>query len=57
MTVDTGKLLLSEAFEPSEYSYFNPSIVATWAGPYHWKLALGNKGKGNHFLRCAFFLP
>lgn len=32
------ELCLSEALEPSEYSYFNSAVTSTWAGPRHWKL-------------------
>lgn len=28
---------LSSLIQPSEYSYFNPTILASWAGPQHWK--------------------
>ena len=33
-----SELCLSEALEPSEYSYFNLAVTSTWAGPHHWKL-------------------
>ncbi|XP_064398390.1 condensin complex subunit 2-like [Halichondria panicea] len=33
-----GALVLAEAIQKSEYSYFSPSVLATWAGPKHWKI-------------------
>ncbi len=33
-----GALVLAEAIQKSEYSYFAPSVLATWAGPKHWKI-------------------
>ena len=33
-----GPLCLIEAIEPSEYSYFAPAVLASWAGPLHWKI-------------------
>lgn len=33
-----GPLCLSEAIQTSDYSYFAPSVLATWAGPRHWKI-------------------
>ena len=33
-----GPLCLVEAIEPSEYSYFAPAVLASWAGPLHWKI-------------------
>ena len=40
MNTDTneGPLCLIEAIEPSEYSYFAPAVLASWAGPLHWKI-------------------
>ncbi|KAK3096126.1 hypothetical protein FSP39_023492 [Pinctada imbricata] len=35
----TGTLLSVLASEPSDYSYFNKSLLRTWAGPSHWRLA------------------
>lgn len=33
----TGTLMQVLAAEPSEYSFFNKSLLRTWAGPEHWK--------------------
>lgn len=38
VAVDDGPLCLMEAFELSEYSYFTPAVLASWAGPLHWKI-------------------
>ena len=35
---DMREFSLSDAIELSEYSYFNPMFLSTWAGPHHWKL-------------------
>ncbi len=40
-----GALCLTEALAPSEYSYFNPAVLSTWAGPQHWKLCPRNTQK------------
>lgn len=37
-TTNKGLLCLMEAIEPSEYSYFAPAVLASWAGPLHWKI-------------------
>ena len=42
-----GDLRLSEALAPSEYSYLNPSVLSTWAGPLHWKIKTGTKDSKN----------
>lgn len=34
-----------DAIEPSEYSYFKPAVVASWAGPQHWKIGTRNVEK------------
>lgn len=36
--MNEGPLCLIEAIEPSEYSYFAPAVLASWAGPLHWKI-------------------
>ncbi|KAK3698761.1 hypothetical protein QZH41_014526 [Actinostola sp. cb2023] len=33
-----GSLCLELSDKPSEYSYFKSSMLATWAGPEHWKM-------------------
>ena len=33
-----GALVLAEAIQQSEYSYFSPSVLAMWAGPKHWRI-------------------
>ena len=38
-----GELCLTDVLEPSEYSYFNPTVVSMWAGPQHWKLRPRNR--------------
>ena len=40
-----GELCLSEALQLSEYSYFDPVVMSTWAGPQHWKLRPRNTKK------------
>ena len=32
-----GDLCLTDLIAPSDYSYFNPAVLASWAGPQHWK--------------------
>lgn len=39
----SGELCLSDTIQLSEYSYFNPTVLSTWAGPQHWKLRPRNK--------------
>ena len=38
-----GELCLTDVLELSEYSYYNPNILSTWAGPQHWKLRPRNR--------------
>lgn len=33
-----GSLCLELSEKPNEYSYFKSSVLATWAGPEHWKM-------------------
>ena len=33
-----GTLCLELSSQPSDYSYFKSDLMATWAGPQHWKL-------------------
>ncbi|XP_074641722.1 condensin complex subunit 2-like [Tubulanus polymorphus] len=33
-----GELIQVLSTQPSEYSYFNSSLLTTWAGPSHWKV-------------------
>jgi condensin complex subunit 2 len=33
-----NSLQLTDALQPSEYSYFNMDLISTWAGPAHWKI-------------------
>lgn len=33
-----GSLYLELSDKPSEYSYFKSGMLATWAGPEHWKM-------------------
>ncbi|CAH1783707.1 unnamed protein product [Owenia fusiformis] len=46
-----GTLLQVLASEPGEYSYFNTSLLSTWAGPEHWKLK--PQSKDPRFLSIA----
>ena len=39
-----GTLMQVLANEPSDYSYFKPNLLRTWAGPGHWKPAPRLKG-------------
>ena len=39
----SGELCLTDTIQLSEYSYFNPTVLSTWAGPGHWKLRSRNK--------------
>lgn len=41
----TGTLLSVLASEPSDYSYFNSTLLRAWAGPSHWKIKPLSKGK------------
>ena len=43
-----GPLCLTEAIEPSEYSYFAPAVLASWAGPLHWKI---NNKQSTHLMK------
>ena len=47
-----GGLCLSEALAPSEYSYLNPSVLSTWAGPLHWKVKA--KSMDRKIIECEF---
>lgn len=38
-----GELCLTDNIQVSEYSYFNPAVLSTWAGPNHWKLRPRNR--------------
>ena len=37
-----------EAIEPSEYSYFAPAVLASWAGPLHLKI---NNKQSTHLMK------
>ncbi|XP_033756730.1 condensin complex subunit 2-like isoform X2 [Pecten maximus] len=39
----TGTLMQVLAAEPSDYSFFNKTLLRTWAGPEHWKKGPANK--------------
>ncbi|XP_052101083.1 condensin complex subunit 2-like [Mytilus californianus] len=41
----TGTLLSVLASEPSDYSYFNNTLMRAWAGPSHWKIKPLSKDK------------
>ena len=48
-----SELCLSEALEPSEYSYFNLAVTSTWAGPNHWKLRPRNNMTQKGMQQCT----
>ena len=48
-----SELCLSEALEPSEYSYFNLAVASTWAGPHHWKLRPRNNVTQKGMQQCT----
>ena len=52
-----GALMQVLANEPSDYSYFKPNLLRTWAGPGHWKPAPRLKGQqAEHVSVHNFFL-
>ena len=48
-----SELCLSEALEPSEYSYFNLAVASAWAGPHHWKLRPRNNVTQKGMQQCT----
>ena len=55
-TANAGLLCLMEAIEPSEYSYFAPVVLASWAGPLHWKINTKHVVRKGKFEYCAPYI-
>lgn len=54
-TVNVEPLCLMDAIEPTEYSYFAPAVLASWAGPIHWKINSKHVIRKGKFTNCATY--